>query len=35
MSSAPPEAAAEPETATDLMGAVWEGKVKRWVRVRV
>lgn len=35
VSSAPPEAAAEPETATDLMGEMWEGKVKSGVRVRV
>lgn len=35
MSSEPPETAAVPETATDLMGEMWEGKEKRGVRVRV
>lgn len=35
VSSEPPETAAVPETATDLMGEMWEGKEKRGVRVRV
>lgn len=35
MSSEPPDTAAEPETATDLIGERWEGKEKSGVRVRV
>lgn len=35
VSSEPPEAAAEPLTATDLIGERWEGKEKSGVRVRV
>lgn len=35
VSSPPPEAAAEPATARDFIGAVWEGKENRGVRVRV
>lgn len=35
VSSEPPETAAVPETATDLIGERWEGKEKRGVRVKV